>query len=818
LVLAGVLPLAVASTAGATGTLASVTVCTQSACSGNGTQSFGANSPSFGSGASGEIQIVGTGLAHDGGNVTVTSTAPGVTFSGAAESSTTQATVYFHSSVTTAPGSYDVTLKDDSNPGGITKTGGLSVAAAPSILSLSISTAAVNGATHYTEVVSGTDLVAAPLVTFTSSVNGTKLLSVSTAWNSSTQVTYVFEAVNVANSSPATAGAYGLSVTNPDGGTTTQAGALTVSSAPISDLSPSAFPSANQTDSVVISGSGFQSGATVTFPGCSRVSSVTGTTWNSANSITVVFVQTAGSGTCNVTVSNPAPNAGNGAVATLVGGIGFNTAALVAPTVDTTSDSAALIPGSPAASVTFTGSGFSPYTTAVAYVGTSNNVASGVTLANPTGISGTSIAFTVNVVSATSTLAGLDSVVLDNGGFGSSPFAAGLSIAGPVLTSQSPTDIPVGAPVGTSISLTGTGFTPTVTGTVSANSVSGLSAIINYVNATTLHLVITSPPTSAGTPANPATVSVSESLVGGSGTAGSAPFALTTAAGPLVTSIAYGSGTTGVGVGASAQTITINGSNFRAGVTVGNFKNGNNTTDPEVAASVLSINGGGTSLSVSIAIASGDSNIADGYTVTNTDGGTLTVAANSANSLVIQPAPTITSVTPASALANTTTTFTLAGTGFASGVTVTATADGTCGLSTLGSSTSLSVSCTFGAPSGTAAALLVTNPNGGSANSATVLAGSNIPPPPPTKLRITGEKGNAVVGRAVSLTVTGTGFSAKPSVTSTGSLVKTVVLSASATRLIVRVTASKTARPGRRTLTFTFAKGKVARLNYLIIK
>jgi len=49
-------------------------------------------------------------------------------------------------------------------------------------------------------------------------------------------------------------------------------------------------------------------------------------------------------------------------------------------------------------------------------------------------------------------------------------------------------------------------------------------------------------------------------------------------------------------------------------------------------------------------------------------------------------------------------------------------------------------------------------------------------------------------------------------------LVKTVVLSASATRLIVRVTASKTARPGRRTLTFTFAKGKVARLNYLIIK
>ena len=112
----------------------------------------------------------------------------------------------------------------------------------------------------------------------------------------------------------------------------------------------------------------------------------------------------------------------------------------------------------------------------------------------------------------------------------------------------------------------------------------------------------------------------------------------------------------------------------------------------------------------------------------------------------------------------------------------------------------------------------MTNPNGGSANSATVLAGSNIPPPPPTKLRITGEKGNAVVGRAVSLTVTGTGFSAKPSVTSTGSLVKTVVLSASATRLIVRVTASKTARPGRRTLTFTFAKGKVARLNYLIIK
>ena len=51
-------------------------------------------------------------------------------------------------------------------------------------------------------------------------------------------------------------------------------------------------------------------------------------------------------------------------------------------------------------------------------------------------------------------------------------------------------------------------------------------------------------------------------------------------AAPTVTSIAYTTGTTGVGVGAAAQTVTISGTNFETGVVVGNFKNANGVADP----------------------------------------------------------------------------------------------------------------------------------------------------------------------------------------------------------------------------------------------
>ena len=803
--LAAALPLSMASDASATGAITSLSFDTQAGVGGNGTQGAGT---SFGSGGSGRITINGSGFAHDGGAVTITTTAPGVTFSSASESSSSQATVSFQSTTST-PGTYNLTFSDDANPSGIVATGLFVVNPAPSITNLSISTASVNGATHYTEVITGTGFVATPSAVFTSTVNGTKLLTVSTTWNSSTQVTYVFEALNAATSAPATAGTYNLTVTNADGGTTTSNGALTVSAAPIINLDPSAFPSANQTDVVTVNGSGFEQGALVTFPSCSKVSSVNSTIWNSPTSLTVTFVQVAGSGTCNVTVTNPAPNVGNGAIATLVGGIGFNTAALIAPTITATSDTTPIAPGSPSSTVTFTGSGFSQFDTGYLLTLPSGSNEIGVILSNPTGNNGTSESYTVNVATGPVAAAGPVTVSIDGG----NAFPAGIVVDGPVITAQSPSVLAAGSPIGTSVTLTGSGFSPTV----SESSFGGgtLAGTIHYVSSTTLDFVVTTPPVPTDN-GNDYVVVVENDIKGvGNSSAYSTKFFFKVGLAPAISSVSYlPAGTTGVGVGATGHSLTINGSNFQSGAVVGNFKNSNSVADPLVSASVQSVNPSGTSITVSISIGASDTNTVDSFTVTNPDGGAANSTA-SATYVIIQSAPTVTAVAPGTAQANATTSFNLAGTGFVAGATVTATADGTCSLTSVTSSASISVSCTFG-PAVAAAALLVTNPNGGSATSATVLASTS--PPPPPSLHIVREKGNAIVGRTVAIVVTGTGFAGKPRVTSTGTLVTALVVRVTAHQLIVHVSVGKKARPGRRTLTFIFDKNKVARVNYFIIK
>ena len=802
--IAAALPLAVASSAGAAGSISTLSFDTQAGVGGNGTQASGA---SFGTGGSGQITINGSGFAHDGGTVTVTSNAPGVTFAGASESNTTTATVSFASTSATLPGAYNLTLTDDANPSGAVGTGLFVVNSAPSIASISLTTAAVNGATNYTETITGAAFVNPTAVYFKSAVNGTKLATVSTTWNSASSVTYVFQALNSITAASATPGAYNLTVTNADGGTTTLANALTVTANPITNLDPSAFPSAAQTDQVTINGSGFQQGAAATFPGCSEVSSVLATTWNSATSLTVTFVQATGTADCNVVVTNPAPNAGNGDVATLTGGLGFGEASSVAPTITATSDTTAIVPGSPASTVTLTGTGLSQYATVSSYKNADGSSEGGVTLSNPSGNNGTSETYTVSVAPGFGTDAGPVAIALNGG----ASFPAAVIVAGPVITSQTPADIPAGSPIGTIVTLTGTGFTPTVveegwSGTLHGN--------INYVNATTLDFVVTTPPVLSDNGIDYVYLYETDIAGIGASSAYSLEFDFTVGAAPTVTSITYKAGTTGVGVGAAAQTVTISGTNFETGVVVGNFKNANGVADPGVTAKVVSINPAGTVITATIAVGATDTNTLDSYVVTNTDGGNAT--SPGAAWLIIQPAPTVTAVAPATASANSTTAFTLTGTGFGAGATVTATADGTCGAATVASATSITVSCTFGATTATAAALLVTNANGGNATSATVLAAATAPAAPTP--HATGEAGDAIIGRTVSVAVAGVGFYGQPSVTSTGNSVKAVVSKDNGTLLTVRVTVGKTTGPGEHTLTFTLANGDVFKANYAIIK
>jgi hypothetical protein len=837
--IAAALPLAVASAAGATDiTAATVSFNTQFP-NYLGSQSGG--NPSFGTGASGLLTLsVGSSsdFANNNSTIALSTNAPGVTFSSVTETgqpTATTVTAKFASTSATVAGTYDLTFTDGG--GASTDTAAFSVNPPPSETSISPAPTMADGASNSptTFTLNGSGFEAPgtnggninPTAIFTSQVDGTTLRTTGaptgnttitspgapSLYNGTALSVGVYSQNSVGGNPPATVGAYTLTIINGDGGTVSIPNAFSITGASITNLSPSAFPSsiAAPTVSVSILGSGFQQGAAVTFPGCGEIPGPVSTTYNSPTSLTASFVQNLGSSLCNVVVTNPAPAAGNGAVATLTGGLGFGTASTVAPTITATSDTTPIVPGAPSGTITLTGTGFSSQDLTTLAKDGNGNTANGVTISAPSGNTGTSITYTLSIASSVNTVAGADSLSIE----GSAAFPAAILIAGPVIASQTPVDIPVGSPVGTIVTLTGTGFTPTVTGTVYQGSVGGsqFNGNVNYVNATTIDVVITTTPTifdSQG--ANPAHVIVHESLIGGSGTAESATYDFVFGASPTISGIVYKAGTTGIGAGAVAQTATITGTNFKTGVVVGSFKNVNSVADAGVTAKVVSINAAGTAITVSFAIAATDTNTLDSFAVTNTDGGT----AVSPVALIIQPAPTVTAVAPATAAANTTDAFTITGTNFGAGATVTATADGTCGAATVVSATSITVTCTFGASTATAAALLVTNANGGVATSAAIVPATSAPVAPAP--HATGEAGSAIIGRTVNIAVAGVGFYGQPSVTSTGNSVKAVVSHDNGTLLTVVVTVGKTTGPGEHTLTFTLANGSVFKVNYAIIK
>ena len=838
ILIAATLPLAMATDAGAA-TFTSVYFATTTAVGGNAGvtgQTLAEADSFFGSGASGEVQITGTGFQNDGGTVTVTSNAPGLTFSGASESSSSVATASFQSTSATAAGIYSITVTD--NGGTYVDAGAFTVKAAPSVSSLTTATLTdtaanatvpdtLNGAFESPGISSGI------IISATNTTDGTHLTIVQSGTSSATSIPVNITPENPTTSGAASPGTYILKVTYPDGGTVTTSAILTIVAAPISNLSPSAFAASAGAVSTTILGTNFVSGtgfyvwiALGTAPTLPLTAS--GSTAGDGISAVSASVTSPTTITLNFTATGATPGQyniyeqnANGTSNELAAGLGIGGPSGVGPTVTSTSVTAPITPGS-AQVVTFTGTGLSSYTTAEAFVGTSATAAA-TTIGAAITSTPTSVTYLVSVTSGVGTQAGANNVVFTNG-TGTIPYAtqgtgdlaAAFNIAGPAIVSQTPAAIVDGTAVGTIITLTGTGFLPTLAspGTVVAGG-TGFAGVVQYVNATTLNLLVTASPTGLPSSAGASYVQVSETGVGGSGTSESQEFALTFASGPTVTGLSYVSGTTGVGVGATGQVVTLTGSSFATGTTLGTFINASGVADPNVTAKVLTINAFGTSMTAAISIAAGDLNTSDGYTLTNANGGTTKVNGFSTDSLIIQPAPVISAVTPATATANSTTSFTLTGTGFSAGVSVAATADGTCGAATLSTTTTITVSCTFGAATA-AAALAVTNTNGGTATSATVLAaGAAATTGAP---HATSESGNGVVGHTVHIAVVGVGFYGQPHVTSTGNSVKAVVSFDNGTRLTVVLSVGKTTGAGEHTLTFTLANGKVFKVNYKIVK
>jgi prepilin-type N-terminal cleavage/methylation domain-containing protein len=263
--------------------------------------------------------------------------------------------------------------------------------------------------------------------------------------------------------------------------------------------------------------------------------------------------------------------------------------------------------------------------------------------------------------------------------------------------------------------VTGTGFQPGFTPTVTNATLTA-----PFVSATTVNLTLTG--LVAGTPA---TVNIGNP---DGGTMGAISFAVDPP--PIVVTA-----TPNFVVAGQSSNVTISGSGFVSGMTL--------TQTNGTALTVVSLTA--TSMVLAVTASSPGS---DAITMTNPDGGTASF------SLAVHPPPFISSVTPNPFLVNTSTTLTLTGTGFVSGLTVAA-AHGTF---TLGAVTATSISLGSFLTSVTGPDVLtVTNPDGGVTTFAVTVN------PPPT---LTAVSPNPVVtNKAVTLTLTGTGFQAGATVT-----------------------------------------------------
>jgi hypothetical protein len=406
-------------------------------------------------------------------------------------------------------------------------------------------------------------------------------------------------------------------------------------------------------------------------------------------------------------------------------------------------------------------------------------------------------------VAATGSTAGAIAGEVVNTSAASNVFAPVALVAGPTLTSSAPAALAVKAAYGTTLTLTGTGFTNTITATNLAGG-TGLGGVLTYVSATSLSFVVTTPPTTAGT----ATISVTEATGSGVSVTSNA-LSVKVDADPTLGALTYKTTPVNdVGVGATAQTIYIAGSGFATGATVGKFVNGNGVADPDVTATVTAVTPA--QITATIAVAAGDTNTEDGYTVTNADGG---VAATSAllNPLTIGAGPTITSVTPTTGSAGATTSFAVAGTGFEAGAVVTLTpANGTCGTATVSAATTLAATCTLGTAGVTPTYLVVTNPDGGAVTSTTAVLPAQVVA---VAFHVSGVHGAAVKGKTVTITISGTGFYGQPKITGVAGT-KFGVSGDTGKLLTVRVTTSAAVKTGEHLLTVKLANGKAGKAGY----
>ena len=584
-----------------------------------------------------------------------------------------------------------------------TASGAFTVTGAPTISSASPS-ALGQGATGKDVILTGTGFVIGSAATFANAgitVN-------STTYTSATSIT---ANVTVAPNAPTGAGT--ITVTNPDLATGTSAAIFTINPSPtVTSISP-ATRAQGLTSDIVITGTGFISGAAVVFSGSGI--SINSTTFNSATQLTVniSIAGFAATGARDLTVNNP-----DFGSAALAGALTISPAPSVTGITPTS-----LGAGAVSQTVTITGTGFASGAL-VAFSG------SGITV-NGLPVVNSATSITANITITGGATPGVRNVLVTNtdGGVGT-----GLSLftvnAAPAVTSLAPLALGQGATSQT-VTITGSNF-------VSGATVSfgGAGVTVNgtpvFNSATSLTADVT---VSAGatTGARSATVTNPDGGVGTGGT-------LTINAGPVVTLLTP----SGRGQGLTNQNIVVTGTGFAvaaAAVFSGTGITVNSTT--RNSATQLTIN-----IDVAGAAAAG----ARDLTITNPDAGTTTALA----AFSVGLAPTVVSVSPTSRGRNAANQdITITGTNFvngavaafgASGITVNSTSY--VNATTLTANITISGSATLGAGSVT-----VTNPDGGTDTTASLFTVTGAP-------TVGSVSPSALVKGAVNrnITVTGTGF------------------------------------------------------------
>lgn len=592
------------------------------------------------------------------------------------------------------------------------------------------------------------------------SFSGTGITVNSVTFTSSTQLT-----ANISIAAGAATGLRNVSVTTP-GGTATKTNAFEVGrpTPVLTSVSP-ATGGRGQSLSVFLNGTGFVNGVTTASLGNGiTVASVDG----SSTSLTaqIVISQSAALGPRDVTVSTAAPGGGE---STLTGAF-----SVVNPVPTITSISPTSGTRGKSLNVVVTGTDY--------YSGvTSLSLGNGITVDSVVVLSNTQLQARLSIAYDASGGARDVSVTNAAPGGGSATLTGSFTVNNPVpkITAVSPVVAPRGK--STTMTITGTDFVTGVTGVSAGTGITAGSVTVVSSTQLTASLSISRSATLGArdlTVTNGAPGGGTGTLAGGFNVQNPAPNA---------SSVSPQSGILG-----QSLSVVVTGSDFYSGVTGADFGAGItvNSTTIDTAGTHLTAN-----LTISSAAAVGSRTI----TLTNSAPGGGSVALTSAF-VVNNPAPTLTSVSPALGGKGQTLNVSLVGTNFIAGVTTVEFGLGiTVGSVTVNSPTSLTANISIDANTIAAArSVSVTNapPGGGKATLTFVFNVVNLAPTIANVSPATGSR-----GETVTVTLTGTNFSSGSTTVVFGSGITVgSVAVASPTQLTVNLTIATGAALGARNI------------------